>query len=611
LGQTGQGYTAEMTFLRKDGTRIPVSVSAGLIQVGEERFIQRICRDISAQKQAAEELAQRHQEIHTLYTVAQAASQSLEVEPLLKETLAKVCQLFQADSGCIFLVERGGLRPRSCWESEPREGGHAACLGKQPEGQRLAQRVAEVEEAMVLSDLAHNPLVRDSRSVREAGVVGFAGAPVQAQGRVLGVLALFFRQRRSLGIRDAELLTAVGHQVGMALEHARLYEDLAQHLKTLQETQSQLFHAEKMASLGQMVSGVAHELNNPLTGILGFAQLIHRREDLPEEIRRWSQRIFLEAQRASRVVDQLLRFARKAPPERRPVSLNRILEEVLALRAHEHHLLGVRVETRLDPDLPQSAMDAHQIQQVFLNLVLNAEQAMAHVQGAKVLTLATGFEGDRLWAEVRDTGEGIPPENLGKIFDPFFTTKEVGKGTGLGLSVAYGIVQEHGGRITVQSRPGEGAVFRVELPRIKAEAVPSVPAEPTEPRSSRDRLWLLVVDDEPAVRELAKNLGEELGYTVLASANGEEALDQLRAARFDLVLADLKMPGMDGQELYRRAVSMMPWLSRRFVFITGDTASQETERFLKQTGCVFLPKPFTLQELSRAMDEALAYLAGS
>ena len=230
--------------------------------------------------------------------------------------------------------------------------------------------------------------------------------------------------------------------------------------------QSKLVHAEKMAAVGQLVSGVAHEVNNPLTAILGFADLLMENSELPESVRRDLRVILQEAQRTKQIVQNLLSFARQMPPQRHAVQLNAILRRTLQLRAYDFNSHGVKVVERLDESLPEIVGDSHQLQQVFLNILNNAYDAVRDVERPPSIEVATSSAGSTVEVSFRDNGVGIAQPD--RIFDPFFTTKEVGKGTGLGLSICYGIVREHGGEILCYNNPdSEGATFTVRLPLTK------------------------------------------------------------------------------------------------------------------------------------------------
>src|SRR5688572_16310214 len=367
----------------------------------------------------------------------------------------------------------------------------------------------------------------------------------------------------------------------------------------------QLLQAEKMAALGQTISGVAHELNNPLATILSWAERLSERS-LDASSRRGVDVILAESERAARIVRNLLTFARKRQSTRSMIDLNQVVRETLTLRSYEQRLTNIDVITALAAGLPHVFADAHQIQQVLLNLVINAEQAMISANGRGSMVLRTWHDVDRdaVVLEVTDDGPGVAPEVKSKIFDPFFTTKEVGKGTGLGLTVAYAIVQEHGGRIRVESLP-KGASFVVELP-VSGQEMPSRPPRPPVPSMEAVRgAAVLLVEDERALATAVSEALTDAGLKVDHAGDGEEALARVRQKTYDVVICDLKMPRVNGMMLYRAMAAATPALARRVIFVTGDVAGTDAERFLEESGCRWLAKPFRLGDLLRAVRETL------
>jgi signal transduction histidine kinase/CheY-like chemotaxis protein len=370
----------------------------------------------------------------------------------------------------------------------------------------------------------------------------------------------------------------------------------------------QLLQAEKMAALGQTISGVAHELNNPLATILSWSERLAQKCDSESE-RRGLDIILGEAERAARIVRNLLTFARKRQSTRAMVDLNQVVRETLALRAYEQRVTNITVIPALAAGLPQVFADGHQVKQVLLNLLINAEQAMIAAHGRGTLVVRTWHDADRdgVVLEVNDDGPGIPEEMQGRIFDPFFTTKDVGKGTGLGLTVAYAIVQEHGGRIWLASSQGGGASFFVEMPVSGAAAAGPLPTpQAAVSLEAIKGARVLVVEDEPALAAAVAEALTDAGCVVARAGNGEEGLDLVTAEPYDLVICDLKMPRMDGMEFYRAMAAATPALARRVIFVTGDVAGTEAERFLDETGCRWLSKPFRLGELLRAARDTLS-----
>lgn len=370
----------------------------------------------------------------------------------------------------------------------------------------------------------------------------------------------------------------------------------------------QMLQAEKMAALGQTISGVAHELNNPLATILSWAERLSER-NVDDKTKQGLEVILAESERAARIVRNLLTFARKRQTTRAMVDLNQVVRETLALRAYEQKVSNIRVVEAMATGLPELFADGHQIKQVLLNLLINAEQACIGANGKGTIVIRTAHDSDRgsVTLEVNDDGPGIPEERLSKIFDPFFTTKEVGQGTGLGLTVAYAIVQEHGGRIWVESAPSNTSFF-IELP-VTGQHLNAPPAKTPQQPISLDAfkgLRVLVVEDEPALAVAVSEALGDAGFTVDRAGDGEEGLTRLAEARYDLIVCDLKMPRIDGMQFYRAMAAATPALARRVIFVTGDVAGTDAERFLEETGCRWLSKPFRLGDLLRAARDTLS-----
>ena len=390
---------------------------------------------------------------------------------------------------------------------------------------------------------------------------------------------------------------------------------IARNLTERRRLEEQLLQAEKLSAIGQLVAGVAHELNNPLTSISGYSQLMLRDKTIGEVMREDLQHIHTQAERAARIVTNLLVFAREHKPERRQVNVNDVLRDTLALRAYQLRVDNIHVSNDFAPDLPPTVADPYQLQQVVLNLINNAHQAMIERGGVNRLTLRTAViqrettdgaaGGTKVQFSVGDTGIGIPVGNLTRIFDPFYTTKPVGQGTGLGLAICFGIIQEHGGRIWAESESGKGTTVFVELPmRALASDSAALPDQSDQERQPAARI--LVVDDEEPVSSLLSRLLHDLGHTPVVVNSGAEALSLLEHETFDLVLTDVKMPGMTGFELHQMIERRDAALATRVVFVTGDTLSAATQARIAQSGNPFIAKPFKIEQLEALVRLLLA-----
>ena len=370
--------------------------------------------------------------------------------------------------------------------------------------------------------------------------------------------------------------------------------------------QEQLIQSEKMSAIGQLVSGVAHELNNPLAGISAFAQLLLAEKRFPPDQRTAAETIYSEARRASRIVQNLLTFARQHKAEKVLTAINQVLDDTLELRAYELRVRGIDVRREYDESLPDTMADAHQLQQVFLNLITNAEQAMEQREGQHHhrLTVRTRRTADAIRIEIEDTGAGIPPNLIERIFNPFFTTKPTGSGTGLGLSISLGIVREHEGRIWAENAQQTGARFVVEVPVTEPRAAGEQAAVAQVPSLGSDRLRVLVVDDEASVRVSLQRYLAGRGHEVETTASGEDALTRLKASKYDAVIVDMRMPDLSGEQLFERLRSDDPVHAERVIFTTGDLVNEQMRRFLDGTGRPCVPKPFEFASFDQALPAA-------
>jgi two-component system NtrC family sensor kinase len=373
--------------------------------------------------------------------------------------------------------------------------------------------------------------------------------------------------------------------------------------------EQQLRQAEKLSALGQMISGVAHEINNPLAVIKGYIELILARHQLSGATRADIEKVARESERAARLVRNFLSFAREQPVDRVRVDLNQLIRRMVDLRRFDFMVGGVDLRLELDAGLPEILADSDQVQQVVVNLVNNALQAMTGQSHPKVLRIASEREGAFSRLRIEDNGPGIPGEVQARIFEPFFTTKEVGTGTGLGLSIAHSIMSDHQGRVFHERSDLGGAGFVLEFPVCGCVPAPEPGPEATpEPAAAAavKPARILVLDDEQAIAELLGEMLSILGHRPTLCFAPPQALELIHENEFDLIISDFRMPVMNGEEFHQAVSERKPDLARRMIFLTGDVVHEKTRAFLEQDGRRHLSKPFQLTRIEAVVQEALS-----
>ncbi|MEY2465828.1 MAG: two-component system, NtrC family, sensor kinase [Verrucomicrobiota bacterium] len=424
------------------------------------------------------------------------------------------------------------------------------------------------------------------------------------------------RQQRSL-----QVIRKNGSSVEVEMDGTQIdfdgrpsYQFFLREMTERVKLEQQLRQAEKLSALGQMISGVAHELNNPLAVIKGYVELILAHHDLPPKTRVDLERVAQESIRAAKLVGNFLSFSREQSARRELVNINELIQRVIGSRRFDLAVVPVRLETELAPDLPPTAADPDQIQQLLINLMNNALHALLDQTGVQRLKISTRVKERLIQILVEDSGPGVPPELVGKIFEPFFTTKEVGSGTGLGLSIAHSIMTEHQGNIRYQTSSLGGAGFVLEFPILGLDADPAGVADNNEPaalplETAPASANILVLDDERGLAELLGELLKILGHTPTVCNSPAHALEFLERQSFDLIISDFRMPGMNGREFYDIVKQKYPALQSRVVFVTGDLLNEETHGFLQSTGNPHLGKPFNLTSVKQAVAEVLTRVA--
>ncbi len=592
----------EVQLRRKDGEILTVlESSVGARDAsGAITAYQGFMLDITERKRAEQEVRRRNRELMVLNSIGQILSQALELPDLLSRSLRQITDLFGLDQAAIYLLDE-----ETCVMRRAAAVGHRSEYVRhfpQTEIHRELINHIRAVHASVLP-IQSLPLPAVFRDVHQKEGIQVAHVVVLwSKGRILGCLVVGSRTLIEFTPADLNLLAATGTQFAAAIEKSLLYQEARQAYENLRRAQEQLVQSEKMAAIGQLISGVAHELNNPLTAILGYSQLLASSDDIGPTGIEYVEKLHKQAQRTHRIVQNLLSFSRQQKPERLTINLNQILEDTLALREYDLRVNNIQIHRDFAPDLPPTAADPYQLQQVFLNILNNAVDAILDKGQRGEIWLRSWIESNQLLVEFTDSGPGV--QDPSKVFDPFYTTKPVGKGTGLGLSICYGIVTEHGGTVQVRNSPPRGATFTVTLPLQPATGEPGT--KPTEITQTASGGRVLLVDDEEAVLELEREILEARGFSVRIARNGRDAQQILSREAVDLVVTDLKMPGeVTGRELYEWISKRDPDLASRMVFTTSDARSDEVKALAEEKGRQVVQKPFDMEGFSKAIQQAL------
>ena len=584
----------EMNVRRKDGALLTVAQSCFATRdvTGRIERYQGFVLDITEKKRSEDEMRRRNRELNALNAMAVIATQSFDLDEILNLTLRQVISLFQAETGSVYLAAEpeGVYRRRAGWgpRSEARmRMGEASFPGG------LGDLVMRSRAEVITQDFVPHlppPVVEFVCADR---LPYWIWVVLWSKDKPVGIMGIASREDRHYTSNDENLLVAISRQLATTVEKVQFYEETCRAYEDLRRTQEQLLQSEKMSAVGQLISGVAHELNNPLTAILGYAQLLegagldHRSAD-------YVRKLFKQAQRTHRVVQNLLSFARQRKPQKQDVDLRKVLEETLALREYDLKVNNITLEREIPADIPPVVADPHQMEQVFLNVINNALDAMVEGSGNGVLKVRMFKKDALVCVEFDDSGPGIKDTN--RIFDPFYTTKSVGKGTGLGLSICYGIVKEHNGEIVARNREEGGATIEIRLPASEKLPVP----EPATPGRRESLLTgsVLLIEDEEAVLEFERDVLVGAGAEVVTCMSVDETKERLCEGAYDVIVMNGRMPGgTTAQEFHQWIAANRPGQEKGLILTFSSMIDPATRSFLQENQVPSLAKPFEVADL--------------
>ncbi len=588
----------DVTLRRKDGTLL-LAVESSFAKRDANGSIERyqgFVLDMTEKRRAEDEMRRRNRELNALNAMAVVAAQSFDLDEILNLTLRQVVTLFGGESGTVYLSDSDNTtyRRRAAWGPRSRDQVRAAEVSfADGFGDLVMRSRAEVVTAEYLPHLP--PKVAEflrSDADRSWIWVFFWGkdAPV-------GIMGLCSDLGYEYSSNDENLLVAISRQLATTIEKVRLYEETCRAYEDLRKTQEQLLQSEKMSAVGQLIAGVAHELNNPLTAILGYAELLES-EGLNTRAQDYVSKLFKQAQRTHRVVQNLLSFARQRKPEREEVDIRKVLDETLALRDYDLKTNNIRVEREAPTEPALVVADPHQIEQVFLNIINNAVDAILETGRSGKIKVRIFWQNGHVCTQFTDDGPGLKDPK--RIFDPFYTTKSVGKGTGLGLSICYGIVKEHGGDITANNSPDGGAVIEVKLPAASAAAIePETPKVPARQHEGAISGRVLLVEEEESVLEFERDVLSGAGAAVVTARTSQDVKTRLLSEQFDAVIMNGKMPGeWNARESYTWLQTNCPNMEGHVLFTFASGVEQSDGRsFLQEHNVPYLVKPFEVAEL--------------
>ena len=597
----------EIVTRHRDGREIPVELAVSSAKIGEAYIFSAFIRDITDRRRAEHRLASQ-------YAVTRVLSEATTLEEAVPKIIQAIGESLEWDLGLFWRVDKraGVLRCFDQWNAPSIQADPFTSDAWQrvfKRGEDLPGRIwANGKSVWVVDVTMDSDCVRGPQA-RHVGFHGAFGLPILIGGEIEGIIEFFSRQVRQ---PDDELLRMV-EDIGLKIGQ---FGDRARTEGVLQETEAQLRQAQKMEAVGRLAGGMAHDFNNLLTVIRGYSELLLGRMAPTDDKRKDVEEVKKAADRASGLTRQLLAFSRRQFVAAKVLDLNALVANMDGML---RRLIGediIELNTELDSTVGAIKADPGQVEQVIMNLVVNARDAMPKGGRLTVETRNVTIEdevrldavgvapGSYVLLAVRDNGHGMDAETRSHIFEPFFTTKEKGKGTGLGLSTVYGIVKQSGGSVTLESVPGRGTTFRIYFPRVEQE-VPGLTGAVDATGQVRGRETILLVEDEPAVRGLVHETLRLHGYTVLEARHGIEAL--LTSAKYGgpihLLLTDVVMPQMSGPEVAEKLLSVRPEIKVLYMSGYPDHPVFDRGDVSRETG--FLPKPFSPHVLVQKVREVL------
>jgi PAS domain S-box-containing protein len=588
----------EVTMRRKNGTLLLSSESSFATRdaAGRVERFQGFVLDVTEKRRTEDEMRRRNRELNALNAMAVVATQSFDLDEILNLTLRQVVSLFGAESGAVYLSDSDAptFRRRAAWGPRSRDKSRPAEISfAEGFGDLVMRSRAEVITAEYLPHLTGVV----AEFIRSDSDGAWIWVLFWGKDSPIGMMGLRSQAEYQYSSGEENLMVAISRQLATTIEKVRLYEETCKAYEDLRRTQEQLLQSEKMSAVGQLIAGVAHELNNPLTAILGYAQLLES-EGLNERAQDYVAKMFKQAQRTHRVVQNLLSFARQRKPERAEVDIRKVLDETLTLRDYDLKVNNIVVEKDLGAQPAPVVADPHQIEQVFLNIINNAVDAVLETERSGKLKIRVYCERGEVCAQFADDGPGIKDPK--RIFDPFYTTKSVGKGTGLGLSICYGIVKEHGGDITAHNAAEGGAVIEVRLPMSAAAAAVEDSTPGVAPRrEGAIQGRVLLVEEEEAVLEFERDVLAGAGANVVTASRSEDVKTRLLSEPFDLLIMNGKMPAdWNAKEALLWLKKHCAEMERHVLFTFSNGVEPGDERaFLQENDVPYLVKPFEVAEL--------------